>query len=55
MDGQISLANLGVTEEVSLRLSLAQASYWTLTALSEPQHNGVNILEGVSDSQLPCR
>ncbi|XP_059942406.1 LOW QUALITY PROTEIN: V-set and immunoglobulin domain-containing protein 1 [Mesoplodon densirostris] len=27
---KISLANLGVTEEASLRLSLAQASYWTL-------------------------
>ncbi|XP_007463736.1 PREDICTED: LOW QUALITY PROTEIN: V-set and immunoglobulin domain-containing protein 1 [Lipotes vexillifer] len=27
---KISLANLGVTEEASLRLSLAQESYWTL-------------------------
>lgn len=52
---QISLANLGVIEEASLRLSLAQASYWPSPELKEPWHNGVRILEGLSDPQLPCR
>lgn len=45
-----------VTEEANLKLSLVQAAFGLAPAApSDFQHDGVCILEGLSDLKLPCR